>query len=107
MNNNLKIEIDIDDYINILNERRNFIAEHYNWRIPDCLWNYFCEIIEECGVYGNTNPSYVVDNAVINGDFGSFDEYKQDDETDEEFISRISDDAFYINKDERIVCFRI
>ena len=67
----------------------------------------FCEIVEECGVYGNTNPSYVVDNVIVNGDFGLFDEYKQEHETDDDFISRVEVEAFYINKDERIVCFSL
>jgi len=107
MSNDLRIEIDVDTYLDMLNQRRSFIAEHYNWRIPDCLWEYFCEIVEECGIYGNTNPSYVVDNAVVNGDFGSFDEYKDAEETDEDFIQRVEDDVFYINMDERIVCFSL
>lgn len=107
MSNGLKVEIDINDYIVLLNDRRNFVAEHYNWKIPDCLWDYFCSLIEECGIYGNTNPSYVVDNAIINGDYGDFDDYKQTGETDEDFISRVADEVFYINKRERIVCFRI
>ena len=103
----LKIELDITDYINLLDERRNFVGEHYNWQIPDCLWGYFCKLVEECGVYGNTNPSYVVDNVIVNGDFGSFDDYKQYGESDKDFIARVEDEAFYINKDERIVCFSL
>ena len=39
----LKIELDITDYINLLDERRNFVAEYYNWQIPDCLWEYFAK----------------------------------------------------------------
>ena len=107
MSNGLKVEIDINDYIVLLNDRRNFVAEHYNWINPNCLWDYFCEVIEECGIYGNTNPSYVVDNAIINGDYGDFDDYKLECETDEDFISRVADEVFYINKKERIVSFRI
>lgn len=107
MSNGLKVEIDINDYIVLLNDRRNFVAEHYNWKIPDCLWEYFCEVIEECGIYGNTNPAYVVDNAIINGDYGDFDNYKQPYESDDDFILRITDSVLYINKNERIVCFRI
>ena len=103
----MKIEIDVEDYLVLLDERRNFVAEHYNWKIPDCLWDYFCSIIEECGVGNNANPNYIVDNAIVNGDFGSFDEYKNDNETDEEFIKRVQDDVFYINLTERIVCYSI
>ena len=45
MNNNIKIELDIEDYIDLLDQRRNFVEEHYNWHIPDCLWDYFCELV--------------------------------------------------------------
>lgn len=107
MKNVLKIELDITDYISLLDERRNFVVEHYGWQIPDCLWECFCELVEECGVYGNTNPSYIVDNVIVNGDFGSFDDYKQYGEIDKDFIARVKDEAFYINKDERIVCFSL
>ncbi len=101
----VKVEIDINDYIALLNDRRDFVASHYDWKIPDCLWDYFCDMIETCGISGNTNPSYVVDNAIINGDYGDFDNYKHPNESDDNFIRRVIDDAFYINKEERIVCF--
>lgn len=100
-----KIEIDAEDYIELLNNRRDFVQEHYHWNIPDCLWDYFCEVIRECGVGNNANPSFIVDNAIVNGDFGSFDDYKDKEETDEDFINRVEDRVFYINPDERIVCF--
>lgn len=103
----VKIEIDINDYIALLNDRRDFVEAHYNWKIPNCLWDYFCDMIEICGISGNTNPSYVVDNAIINGDYGDFDNYKHPYETDDDFIRRVTDDAFYINREERVVCFSI
>ena len=59
------------------------------------------------GVYGDNRPDIVVDNAIINGDWGDFDDYKQKFETDEDFIKRVADNVFYLNKDERIVCFSI
>ena len=36
--NTIKIEMDIEDYIYLLDNRRNFVENHYNWHIPDCLW---------------------------------------------------------------------
>lgn len=105
--NTIKIEMDIEDYIYLLDNRRNFVENHYNWHIPDCLWEYFCECIKDTGVYGNNRPDIVVDNAIINGDWGDFDDYKQKFETDEDFIKRVEDNVFYINKDERVVCFSI
>ena len=105
--NTIKIEMDIEDYIYLLDNRRNFVENHYNWHIPDCLWEYLCDSIKEIGVYGDNRPDIVVDNAIINGDWGDFDDYKQKFETDEDFIKRVEDNVFYINKDERIVCFSI
>ena len=57
--NTIKIEMDIEDYIYLLDNRRNF------------------------------------------------DDYKQKFETDEDFIKRVADNVFYLNKDERVVCFSI
>ena len=105
--NNIVIEMDIEDYIDLLDNRRNFVENHYNWHIPDCLWEYFCDCIKDTGVYGNNRPDIVVDNAIINGDWGDFDDYKQKFETDEDFIKRVEHNVFYINKDERVVCFFI
>ncbi len=105
--NTIKIEMDIEDYIYLLDNRRNFVENRYNWHIPDCLWEYFCDCIKEIGVYGDNRPDIVVDNAIINGDWGDFDDYKQKFETDEDFIKRVADNVFYLNKDERVVCFSI
>ena len=105
--NTIKIEMDIEDYIYLLDNRRNFVENHYNWHIPDCLWEYLCDSIKEIGVYGDNRPDIVVDNAIINGDWGDFDDYKQKFETDDDFIKRVADNVFYLNKDERVVCFSI
>ena len=106
-NNTIKIELDVDDYIDLLDNRRNFVESHYNWHIPDCLWDYFCDLIRECGISENNHPDIVVDNAIINGDWGNFDEYKSEEETDEDFIKRVENNSLYINTEERIVCFCI
>ena len=100
----MKIEIDVEDYIELLEDRRKY---HQPVRdMPDCLWDYFMDNIRECGMGEETNPKYVVDNAMI-GDYGYFDDYKEDDETDEDFIKRVEDEVFYINADERVVCFHL
>lgn len=102
-----KIDIDVEDYIELLNERRAFVKEHYNWTIPDCLWDYFCDLVRECGLSGNTDPSFIVDNIAVNGDWGDFDNYKTHNETDEEFMQRVKDKVLYFNKAERIVCYSL
>ena len=103
------IEIDVETYIDMLVDRYNFVTEKFNWtEMPDCLWNWFIDSIRDCGVNPKySSPSYVVDNAIVNGDWGSFDDYKNDDESDEDFINRVKDDVLYINEDERIVCYSI
>ena len=98
----MKIKIDVEDYIELLEDRRSYNQPVRD--MPDCLWDYFMDNIRECGIGENTNPKYVVDNAMV-GDYGYFDDYKEDDETDEDFIERVEDEVFYINADERVVCF--
>ena len=61
----MNIEIDVEIYIDLLTERRNFIAENYNWTIADCIWDYFCDLVRECGISGNTDPSFIVDNIYV------------------------------------------
>ena len=107
INNIIKIELDVEDYIDLLDQRRNLVEEHYNWHIPDCLWDYFCELIRECGISNDNRPDVVVDNVIINGDWGYFDDYKSKDETDDDFVLRNEDRALYLNQEERIVCFSL
>jgi hypothetical protein len=104
----MKIEIDVEDYIDLLKARRDFVVEKYGWReMPECLWDYFTEIIRECGIGGDTSPSNIMDNAIVNGDWGDFDDYMQKDETDEDFVRRVENETMFIDENERIVCFSI
>lgn len=89
--------------INVVILLKNII----NWHIPDCLWDYFCELIRECGISNDNSPNVVVDNVIINGDWGYFDDYKSKDETDDDFVLRNEDKALYLNQEERIVCFSL
>lgn len=93
----MNIEIDIQDYIEMLNDRRYFIEKNHNWTIPDIVWDYFINSLEEGIIPYNTSPSYVVDNIAVNGDYGNFEDMKYPGETDEEFIERIKDDCLYID----------
>ena len=67
----------------------------------------FCELIRECGVSNDNRPDFVVDNVIINGDWGYFDDYKLQDETDNDFICRNEAKALYLNQDERVICFAL
>jgi hypothetical protein len=105
--NVLTLQMNAVDYINLLERRRKEVVEWYGWKnIPDCLWDYFMEDIETNGFYGNAGVHQVVDNAIVNGNYGDFDSYKKKKETDKQFIKRMKkEDVYYINEDERIVCF--
>jgi len=104
-----KIEIDVENYIELLENRKEHVTSVFNWGdMPQCLWDYFMDTIRECGINpANSSPKYVVDNAIINGDWGEFDEYKEQNETDDEFVERLKDKVFYINLDEKVVCFSL
>lgn len=103
--NEITITFNMCDYIEMLEDRKAFVEEKYGWKhIPDCLWEYFINDIETNGIQGNATPMYVVDNAIVNGDYGDFDEYKDKDETDEEFYDRMVDNCYYINLEERVYC---
>lgn len=64
-------------------------------------------MIRECGISNDNSPNVVVDNVIINGDWGYFDDYKSKDETDDDFVLRNEDKALYLNQEERIVCFSL
>ena len=100
----------MDDYIQMLEYRKEFVEEKYGWKqMPDSLWQYFINSIEECGGVApeHASPSCVVDNAIVNGDWGDFDNYMDEGETDEEFIKRVKDETCFIDADERVVCYSI
>lgn len=117
------IEIDVETYINMLEERRHFVTTNYGWGdMPDCLWNYAMDIFRECGVSPDkSDPSYVVDNMLVNGDYGEFEEHSewlwhkgyQDpltgkfvsrDDYKEEWVREHENNMLYINTDEEVWC---
>lgn len=66
-NNTLNIEIDVETYIDMLEDRR----EEFWVKIPDCVMNYFYELLRDgCQPDPeNASPMYVVDNIAVNGDY--------------------------------------
>ncbi len=55
----------------------------------------------------HSEPSYIVDNIAINGDYGSFDDYKEENESDKDFIDRIKDEAIAIFEEERYIIMNL
>ena len=105
------IEIPIDTYIAMLEDRKKYVEDCFDWtKMQDfpALWKYALSIVEDCGVSPeNTDPKYFVDNLIINGHYGSFDDFKERRETDEEFIYRVKDRAIFIDEEERSVAFSL
>lgn len=95
-------------YKQALRARANFVVENFGWsEIPDCLWNYIDGCVDDAIGWNDYNPAILIDNIVVNGDWGDFDSYKEENETDEEFIQRVEDSCIDIYPDERIVVFTI
>ncbi len=105
------VKITADDYKNLLDKRRANIEKWFNWVIPDLVWDYFMEYIDDgCMEYADpehTTPNYVVDNLAVNGSYGDFDNYKKEGETDEEFIERAEDEALVVFEKERFVIYSL
>lgn len=92
------------DFVSLLNDRYEHVTTYFGWYCPECLWNYFTDYCCQMNVY-DCGINEIVDNFIVNENWGDFDNYKQKDESDEEFIARVENDVRYINKDERIVWF--
>jgi len=100
-------DYDVETYIDMLNKEKK--KRFGNNCIPQCLWDYYINFIYNNGIYyGNNIPRDVVENAINNGDYGDFDDYKYVDETDEDFIERMKqEDPFFIDIKQKVVCFSI
>jgi len=103
------IQIDIETYIDMLNDRKSFVEEAFGWtKMQDFpkVWEYVLNTVKYDGVSAeNSNPKCFVDNIIVNGDYGSFDDYKEKNETDEDF--RVEERTIFIDKEERSVVFSL
>lgn len=70
-----------DDFKDLLEERRNTFTE-YRADCPDKVFDYFLEIICECGNGGRT-PMDLIDNFLVNVDWGEIGNYLDTDEIEE------------------------
>lgn len=106
----IRIEMDIEDYLDLLRDRKRQCVEDFGWSIPECVWNYALEVIEDCGIDPeNASPRYVVDNIIVNGDYHHYNDIRNDGETDEELEERLKDDAiaFVGEADDKYVIFSL
>jgi len=99
----MTITIDVEDYIKLLNLRR----EEINWSIPDIVWDYFIQCLRDGIFPTETAPSFVVDNIAINGDYGDLDNYVHKGESREEAVERLKDSALFVDTDKNYVIYSI
>lgn len=59
--------MDIEDFREILQSRRTFIEEKYDWFIPDLVFDEYIELSSGLEIVGSV--SQIVDNIAINGDY--------------------------------------
>ena len=103
------VEITMSTWLSLLGGRRELISPR-GWTIPDCVWNYAVEFLKDCGPSpdpAKNDPSYLVDNIAINGEYGSFDDYRNPGESDEELIARVEDEAMAIFPEEEIIVYSL
>ena len=102
----MKIMIDLEDYIKLLDLRREEIKS-LNWTIPDVVWNYFIECLRDGILPTEIAPSFVVDNIAINGDYGDLDNYVYEGESREEAVERLKNSALFVDTDKNYVIYSI
>jgi len=99
--NSRVIDIDLDDYIVMLEDRKREIAANHNWTIPDEVWDRFTEDLENGYDLGNNKrPSSVVDNIATNGNFGPIEEYEVFDKMVQSVIADAAEEGITYTEDD-------
>lgn len=97
-----------DVYKDALYKRAKFVRDNFEWpEIPDLVWEVLEENVDEQLGFVSYNPATIIDNVIVNGSYGDFDEFKGEDETDEEFIEREEDNCFQIYPEERFIIYSL
>ena len=101
------IEIDMDVYIELLCERKSYVESRFGWtkleRFPS-LWEFYLNMIRQCGVSSkNASPSFLIDNLIVNGDYGSFDEYRRRGESNRGLADRLEKCALFVDRKNKCV----
>lgn len=79
----IKIQVDFETYVTILEARKEQIEKNFGWTIPPIVWNIFVDMLRDGCVPSDTNPSVVVDNIAVNGDYGYIEDYIYGERTEE------------------------
>jgi hypothetical protein len=65
----ITIELELEDYIDMLENKRAERAALLDMTIPNSVWNGFIEMLGYGMVPENADPTYIVDNMSVNGDY--------------------------------------
>ena len=65
------------------------------------------ENVDEQLGFINYSPMAVIDNVIINGSYGDFDDFKDENESDEDFIAREEDNCYRIFPEERFIIYSL
>lgn len=95
-----------DVYIEALHRREEFVRDAWG-SIPDLVWAELEENVTEQLGFINYNPMAVIDNVIVNGSYGDFDDFKEPTESDEEFIAREEDSCYRIFPEERFIIYTL
>lgn len=90
--------ISSEDFMDMVAER---IQEYWKHDTDDIFFEKLCEYIDEYGNMGH-DVMYIADNFVVNGDYGDYCDYREDDDTDESFHEWLEQNALYWDDEEEI-----
>ncbi len=93
-------------YKSALDARAGWVKESWG-EVPDLVWDELMEIIDEQLGFINYNPMAVIDNVLVNGSYGDFDDFKDEEESDEDFIAREEDNCYRIFPEERFIIYTL
>jgi hypothetical protein len=108
-----------ENFEDLLCTRRDNVREWWSWEIPDCIWDYAMELLEESDGLADpelNTPSYIVDNIAVNGSWSEFSELENSDHYPEyaglsgdDLAEAIEDrgDAIAVFRDEKIVLWNL
>lgn len=89
-----------------LGARAAFVKDWWG-EIPDIVWDVLEQSVDDQIGFTNYNPASIIDNVLVNGSYGDFDNYKMEDETDEEFVEREEGNCMYIFPEERFIIYSL
>lgn len=89
-----------------LRARADYMADSWG-TVPDRVWDWLDRSVDEQIGFNGYNPAFIIDNVLVNGSYGDFDDFKDENETDEEFIEREQDNCLEIYPEERFIIYSI